>query len=174
MFEKLPKIFYGGDYNPDQWDEDVWEEDIRLMKVFRVNVVTLPVFSWAKLQPSEDIFDFSWLDRVVGLLRKNDIFIIMATPTAAQPAWMSKKYPEMLITDVEGHKHKHGFRGNFCPNSSDYRRLSRLIAEKMAERYKDLPSLIMWHINNEYRSYCYCNTCAEAFRIWLKKRYGSL
>lgn len=174
MFEKLSKIFYGGDYNPDQWDEGVWEEDIKLMKVFRVNVVTLPVFSWAKLQPSEDIFDFSWLDRVVGLLRKNDIFIIMATPTAAQPAWMSIKYPKMLITDIEGRKHKHGGRSNFCPNSYDYRRLSHFIAEKMAIRYKDLPNLIMWHINNEYRSYCYCDNCAEAFRIWLKKRYGSL
>lgn len=174
MFEKLPKIFFGGDYNPDQWDENVWEEDIKLMKILRANTVTLPVFSWAKLQPSEDIFNFSWLDRVAGLLCKNDIFIIMATPTAAQPAWMSKKYPEMLVTDVEGHKHKHGGRSNFCPNNLDYRRLSRLIAEKMAMRYKDLPNLIMWHVNNEYRSYCYCENCAEAFRIWLKKCYGSL
>jgi beta-galactosidase len=174
MNKKLNVIYYGGDYNPDQWDEDVWEEDIKLMKVFRVNVVTLPVFSWAKLQPSEDIFDFSWLDRVVDLLRKNNIFIIMATPTAAQPAWMSKKYPEMLITDVEGRKRRHGGRANFCPNSLDYRRLSRLIAEKMAMRYKDLPNLLMWHVNNEYGTYCYCNTCADAFRVWLKKRYGSL
>ncbi len=174
MFEKLSKIFYGGDYNPDQWDEAVWEEDIKLMKFLRANAVTLPVFSWAKLQHSEDIFDFSWLDKVADLLRKNNIFIIMATPTAAQPAWMSKKYPEMLITDIEGRKHKHGGRCNFCPNNSDYRRLSRLIAEKMAIRYKDLPNLIMWHINNEYRSYCYCENCAEAFRIWLKKRYGSI
>ena len=174
MNKKLNVIYYGGDYNPDQWDEDVWEEDIKLMKVFRVNVVTLPIFSWAKLQPSEDIFDFSWLDRVVDLLRKNNIFIIMATPTAAQPAWMSKKYPEMLITDVEGRKRRHGGRANFCPNSLDYRRLSRLIAEKMAMRYKDLPNLLMWHVNNEYGNYCYCNTCADAFRIWLKKCYGSL
>jgi len=174
MFEKLSKIFYGGDYNPDQWDEDVWEEDIKLMKTLRVNTVTLPVFSWAKLQPSEDNFDFSWLDKAIGLLSKNDIFIIMATPTAAQPAWMSKKYPEMLITDIEGRKHKHGGRNNTCPNNKDYRRLSRLIAEKMAERYRDLPNLIMWHIHNEYRSYCYCKNCAEAFRTWLKKRYGSL
>jgi beta-galactosidase len=174
MNKKLNVIYYGADYNPDQWDEDLWEEDIKLMKVFRVNVVTLPIFSWAKLQLSEDIFDFSWLDRVVNLLRKNNIFIIMATPTAAQPAWMSKKYPEMLIVDVEGRKHRHGGRANFCPNSLDYRRLSRLIAEKMAMRYKDLPNLLMWHVNNEYGNYCYCNTCADAFRIWLKKSYGSL
>jgi len=75
MFEKLPKIFFGGDYNPDQWDENVWEEDIKLMKILRANTVTLPAFSWAKLQPSEDIFNFSWLDRVADLLCKNDIFL---------------------------------------------------------------------------------------------------
>jgi len=174
MFRKLSKIFYGGDYNPDQWDEEIWEEDIKLMKILRVNAVTLPVFSWAKLQPSEDKFDFSWLDKVINLLSKNNIDIIMATPTAAQPPWMSKKYPEMLVTDIKGNKHKHGRRVNFCPNNSDYRRLSRLIAEKMAERYKDLPNLIMWHINNEYGTYCYCDNCAKEFRIWLKERYGSL
>jgi len=174
MFEKLTKIFYGADYNPDQWGKDIWKEDIRQMKVYGINVVTLPVFSWAKLQPSEDSFDFSWLDRVVDLLRKNDIYVVMATPTAAQPAWMSKKYPEMLITDVEGRKRRHGGRANFCPNSLDYRRLSRLIAEKMAMRYKDLPNLLLWHINNEYGTYCYCDTCADAFRAWLKTRYGSL
>jgi len=174
MFERLTKMFYGGDYNPDQWDEDVWEEDIRLMKVFGVNVVTLPVFSWAKLQPSEDIFDFSWLDRIIDLLSRNNIYFIMATPTAALPAWASRKYPEILVTDAEGHKRRHGGRANFCPNSLDYRRLSRLIVEKMAMRYKDLPNLLLWHVNNEYGTYCYCNTCADAFRSWLKKRYGSL
>jgi len=170
------KIFFGGDYNPDQWDENVWQEDIKLMKVLKLNAVTLPVFSWAKLQPAEDKFDFSWLDKVVDLLRKNDISIIMATPTAAQPPWMSKKYPDMTITDIEGRKHKHGRRINFCPNNPDYRRLSRLMAEKMAERYRKLPNLIMWHICNEYGSYsyCYCETCAKAFRTWLKRRYKSL
>src|SRR4030043_2131027 len=100
MFERLSKIFYGGDYNPDQWDEYVWEEDIRLMKVLKVNAVTLPVFSWARIQPSEDKYDFLWLDKILDLLGRNGISIIMATPTAAQPAWMSKKYPEMLITDI--------------------------------------------------------------------------
>jgi len=174
MFEKFPKMFYGGDYNPDQWDEDVWKEDIKLMKVFRVNVVTLPVFSWAKLQPSEDSFNFSWLDRIIDLLYKNNVYFIMATPTAAPPAWMSRKYPEILVTDVAGHKHKHGGRANFCPNNPDYRRLSSLIAEKMAIRYKDHPGLLLWHINNEYGTYCYCDTCADAFRIWLKKCYGNL
>jgi len=176
MFERLSKIFYGGDYNPDQWDESVWEEDIKLMKALRVNAVTLPVFSWARIQPSEEKYDFSWLDKVVDLLGRNSISIIMATPTAAQPAWMSKKYPEMLITDIQGRKHKHGRRVNFCPNNTDYRRLSGLITEKMAQRYKDLPNLIMWHICNEYGiySYCYCENCARAFRIWLKNRYGSI
>lgn len=174
MSRKFSCILYGGDYNPDQWDENIWKEDIGLMKIFRVNTVTLPVFSWASLQSSEDVFNFGWLDKVLDLLHKNNIFVIMATPTAAVPAWMSKKYPEMLFTDVKGRRHRHGGRANFCPNNLDYRRLSGLITEKMALRYKNYPGIILWHINNEYGTYCYCDICANAFRIWLKKRYKNL
>lgn len=174
ILNKLNKIFYGADYNPDQWDEDTWKEDIRQMKIHGVNVVTLPVFSWAKLQPSEEEFDFSWLDKIIDMLYENGIYINMATPTAAQPAWMSRKYKEILPTDIYGRKRKHGGRTNFCPNSLNYRRLSRKIADKMAEHYKDHPALVLWHINNEYGTYCYCDTCAKAFRIWLKEKYKTL
>jgi beta-galactosidase len=174
--EKLPKIFYGGDYNPDQWPEEIWNEDIRLFKKAGVNIVTLPVFSWAKLQPSEDTYNFEWLDKVLDLVSKNGIYVCLATPTAAQPAWMSHKYPEVLRTDEDGRKKTHGKRLNYCPNSSVYRKFSAKIAGKMAERYKDHPALAFWHISNEYveGGYCYCDNCAKEFRIWLKKKYGSL
>ena len=102
MKKEITEFLYGGDYNPDQWPEDVWENDIALMKELNVNTVTLPVFSWANLQPAEDQFNFGWLDKVMDLLLTNQINVIMATPTAAQPAWMSRKYPEMLPVDAQG------------------------------------------------------------------------
>jgi beta-galactosidase len=171
---KIKGFFYGADYNPDQWSEETWIEDIRLMKVYGVNVVTLPVFSWAKLQPSENEFDFSWLDKIINLLYENGIYINMATPTAAQPAWMSKKYPDITRTDIYGRKHKHGGRTNFCPNSPEYRRLSKTIAGKMAKHYKDNPAIVLWHVNNEYGAYCYCENCRQAFIKWLKNKYITL
>jgi len=171
---KLKDIFYGGDYNPEQWDEEVWEEDIRMMRLYKVNAVTLSVFSWAKLQLDENTYDFVWLDKIINKLWENKIYVILATPTAAQPAWMSKKYSSILPVNVEGHKMKHGRRSNFCPNSSVYKGFASKIAEKLAERYKDNEAIILWHVSNEYGTYCYCENCAKEFRIWLKKKYKTI
>jgi beta-galactosidase len=171
---KFPKMYYGGDYNPDQWPEEVWAEDMRLFKLAGINIVTVPVFSWAKLQPSEDMYDFAWLDKVMNLAAENGIVVCLATSTAAQPAWMSKKYPDMLPVDFDGRRRKHGGRVNFCPNHGKYRELSAALAEKLAERYAKHPALAVWHIGNEYGCYCYCDTCAAEFRKWLQKRYKTI
>ena len=168
------RIYFGGDYNPEQWNHATWLEDMRLLKKAGVNMVTLPVFAWARLQPAEDRFDFGWLDDILDLLWENGIRVCMATPTAAQPAWMSKKYPDILPVDVEGRKRTHGKRVNICPNSESYRRLCRIIVEKMAVRYAYHPALALWHVSNEYGTYCYCEHCERKFRLWTQKRYGSI
>ncbi len=170
----FPGVMYGGDYNPDQWPEEIWEEDMRLFRKARINIITLPVFSWAKLQPDENTYTFGWLDKILNLANQNNIKVCLATSTAAQPAWMSKKYPEILPVDINGHKRTHGGRVNFCPNSKVYRKFSSALAMKLAERYKDHPALLLWHIGNEYGSYCYCEHCAEEFREWVKARYGTI
>jgi len=172
--KKLPRIWYGADYNPDQWSEEVWREDMRLMNLAYVNIATLPVFSWSLLQPEENRYEFSWLDRILDLMAENGIYACLATSTAAQPAWMSKRYPDTLRTDINGVKRKHGQRVNFCPSSRNYRRYSQALARKLAERYRDHPALVAWHVANEYGQRCYCDLCAEGFREWLKDRYGSL
>lgn len=172
--DKMPFIFYGGDYNPDQWPSKVIEEDIRLLKLANVNIVTLPVFSWALLQPDEETYDFEWLDRIFNILRKNKINICLATSTAVQPAWMSRKYPEILPVDFDGRKRKFGGRVDFCPNSSKYREFSVKLVKKLAERYKDYENLAVWHIGNEYNNYCYCDNCRNKFVEWLKKKYKTL
>lgn len=171
---KLPFFFYGGDYNPDQWPEEIIEQDLKLLKLANVNIVTLPVFSWAIIQPDEETYNFEWLDKILNLLEKNNIFVCLATSTAAQPAWMSRKYPDMLPVDFSGIKHKHGGRVKFCPTNTKYRELSIKLASKLAERYKDYHNIVLWHVGNEYDNYCYCDHCQNEFRNWLKKRYGTL
>ncbi|HIZ21334.1 MAG TPA: beta-galactosidase [Candidatus Blautia faecigallinarum] len=172
--EHMPFIWYGGDYNPDQWDEKTIEEDMRLFKKAGINLVTLPVFSWAKLEPSEGVYNFEWLDEIMDKLWENGIHVCMATPTTAQPAWLSKKYPEVLPVDIAGRKRTHGMRVFFCVNSEKYRERAAAIAEEMAKRYKDHPALAAWHVANEYGTYCYCENCQRKFRIWLKERYKTI
>ncbi len=171
---KQNRIYYGGDYNPDQWPEEILDQDIPLFQKAGVNLVTLPVFSWAKLQPSEDEYCFEWLDRMIDRLWEAGISICLSTPTAAQPAWMSRKYPEMLPVDISGLRRTHGKRVNFCPNSKIYRHFSTRIAEEMGKRYGKHPAVALWHVANEYGTYCYCPQCEKEFRQWLKQRYKTI
>lgn len=172
--DKLPKIWYGGDYNPEQWGPEVWSEDDRMFKLAGIDVATINVFAWAVLQPDEETYDFSALDATIDRLYNNGVYVCLGTSTAAHPAWMAKKYPDVTRVDVQGRKRKFGGRHNSCPNSPTYRKYSARIAGKLAERYKDHPALLIWHVSNEYGGYCYCDNCAKAFRVWLKKRYGTI
>ncbi|KRE69733.1 beta-galactosidase [Paenibacillus sp. Soil750] len=171
-----PKIWYGGDYNPDQWEKPIWDEDLRMFKLAGIDVATLNVFAWAKNQPDEDTYDFGWLDEMMDKLHANGIGVCLATSTAAHPAWMARKYPDVLQVDFYGRKRKFGGRHNSCPNSPTYRKYAARMAEKLAERYKNHPALLIWHINNEYggAGNCYCDNCEAAFRKWLKVRYRTL
>src|SRR3954470_162027 len=121
---KLPDIFYGGDYNPEQWPETVWHEDVKLMQEAGVNLVSIGIFSWAKLQPNEKTYTFAWMDRVMDLLAEHGIFASLATATASPPAWMSKKYPDVLAVDAEGKPYYPGARQHYSPCSPSYRRLA--------------------------------------------------
>lgn len=172
--QKAPFLWHGGDYNPEQWSPEIWQDDYRLMKEAGITVATVGVFSWVTLQPSENEFNFGWLDDVINGLHENNIKVVLATPTAAQPAWMSEAYPEILRVNKQGIRIGHGGRVNYCPNSPDYRRFSADIARHLAERYHDHPAIILWHISNEYDGWCYCDNCAVAFHEWLKQKYGTL
>ena len=172
--KKTPFILYGGDYNPEQWPKETIIEDMKFFKLANINTVTLPVFSWALLQPNEDIYNFEWLDDILEVLKENNIYVCMATSTVVQPTWMSKKYPEILPTDFNGRKRKFGGRANFCPNSKKYREFSINLATKLAERYKDYPNIIAWHISNEYANYCYCDHCENKFKKWVQNKYKTI
>ena len=171
---KVNKIVYGGDYNPEQWPKEVWKEDMKLLKEAHIDVLTLNVFAWASLQPSEEEYDFSRLDEIMELVGEHGCSVCLATSTAAHPAWMAKKYPDILRVEFNGMKRKFGGRHKSCPNSPTYRKYSVRLAKKLAERYKDCGNLIAWHISNEYGGECYCDNCEKAFRVWLKKKYRTI
>lgn len=167
-------FYYGGDYNPDQWAEKIMDKDIELFKKAGINIVTIPVFSWAKFQSDSNTYHFEWFDKIVNKITKAGINICMATSTAVQPAWMSREYPEILPVDFEGRKRKYGGRVKFCPNSRDYNRFSIELVKKLVNRYGDNPYIKLWHIGNEYDNWCYCDQCERDFRLWLQERYKTL
>lgn len=171
---RIKKVLYGGDYNPEQWPEEVWEEDMRLFKLAGIDIVTLNVFSWASLQPSEDIYDFSRLDKIMDLVEKNGLKVCLATSTGAHPAWMAKRHPDILRTEFNGMKRKFESRHNSCPNSPTFRKYSVRLAKKLAERYRNRDCIVGWHVNNEFGGECYCENCEKKFQQWLKKKYQTL
>ncbi|MFE6287775.1 beta-galactosidase [Streptomyces sp. NPDC057877] len=168
------KIPYGGDYNPEQWTEEVWDEDHRLFTRAGIDTLTVGVFSWSLTQPGPDTYDFTVLDRILARAAAEGRGVCLATGTAAVPPWLARRHPEVNRTDFEGRRHRYGQRHNFCPSSRAYRDHATRMAGHLADRYADHPALLAWHINNEYGGACYCGLCADAFRAWLRDRHGTL
>jgi beta-galactosidase len=169
--------WFGGDYNPEQWPEAVWDEDVELMGRAGVNLVTVGVFAWSLLEPEEGRYEFGWLDSVLDLLHENGIKVDLATATAAPPPWLSHQYPESLPVTVDGVRLSPGSRQAYCPSSPAYREAARRLTRVLAERYGSHPAVVLWHINNEYGchvSRCYCDQSAAAFRRWLEAKYGTI
>ncbi|MEV7805751.1 beta-galactosidase [Microbispora sp. NPDC088329] len=174
----LPEgLAYGGDYNPEQWPEEVWREDVRLMREAGVNLVTVGVFNWGLIEPREGEYDFSRLDRILDLLHSAGVHADLATPTSSPPMWFRRGYPGSRLVDREGHVLGGGSRHSFCPSSPDYAAASERIVAALAARYAGHPALAMWHVHNEYgwaNAHCYCPASAEAFRAWLRDMYGDV
>ena len=170
------KLLHGGDYNPEQWLDrpDILAQDIELMKKARVNTVTLGVFSWSVLEPEEGMFNLDWLADIIHNLYANGIRTILATPSAARPAWLAHKYPEVRRVRADRVRELYNRRQNYCYTSPIYREKVRIIDQKLARRFGDDPAVILWHISNEMGGDCHCALCQAEFRRWLQARYGTL
>ena len=175
------RLLHGGDYNPDQWLEypEVFEEDVRLMKEANVNCVSLGIFAWAVLEPEEGRYELDWMDHIITRLGEEGLQVVLATPSGAMPNWLTQKYPEVMQVQADGHRNLPGKRHNFCYTSPVMREKITSIDRVLAERFGRRDNVILWHISNELGgnfgdSTCHCELCQEAFRQWLKKKYGTL
>jgi len=173
---KVAALLHGADYNPEQWENypGIIEKDIAMMQQAKCNVMSVGIFSWAKLEPQEGEYDFAWLDSIIEKLYAAGIHIFLATPSGARPAWMSKKYPEVLRVGRNRVPALHGGRHNHCMSSPVYREKTMKINSLLAARYSHHPAVLGWHISNEYGGECHCSLCQERFRDWLKARYKTL
>ena len=173
--DKFPHLVHGADYNPEQWREvdGIWDEDMRLMQLANCNEMTVGIFSWAKLEPKEGEYDFSFLDEIIEKVGENGGKIVLATPSGARPHWLADKYNEVLRVDEHGVRQHFGVRHNHCYTSPIYREKVKKINGILAQRYGNNETVIAWHISNEYGGKCYCPLCQNAFRGYLKKRYDN-
>ena len=181
IFKNFPHFVHGGDYNPDQWLSypEVLSEDMRLMKLANCNEMTLGIFAWSELEPEEGRFNFDFLDKAIDDVYNAGGRVILATPSGSKPVWMAKKYLEICRVDDKGVRNEYGGRHNHCNNSPVFREKIRIINEKLAERYKDHPAVIAWHLSNEYGNFydffgCYCENCRAEFKKWLKNKYKTI
>lgn len=170
-------IAFGGDYNPDQWSEETWDDDVRLMKKAGVNTVALAIFSWDRIQPQENRWDFGWLDRIIDKLGKAGIATDLASATATAPLWLYEKHPEVLPRDKYGHQVNAGSRQSWSPTSPVFKEYALTLCRKLAERYGSNPYVTAWHMGNEYgwnNREDYSDNALEAFRAWCRRKYGTI
>lgn len=174
--DSFKHFLHGGDYNPEQWidDKSVWDEDMRLMKLANCNEMSVGIFSWAKLEPQENVYDFAWMDEILDKIYANGGRVFLATPSGARPRWMAKKYPEVLRVAENGQRNEFGKRHNHCYTSPYYRRKVAQMNEMLAKRYGNHPAVVGWHISNEYGGRCYCDLCVKDFQKWLKNKYKDI
>lgn len=170
-------IVLGCDYNPEQWPESVWADDMALMREAGIGLVAVNIFGWAHIEPRPGEFDFGGLDRILDLLHANGIRVNLGTGTASPPPWLTTAHPEMLPVMADGTTRWPGGRQSWCPSSPVFREAALALLTAVAQRYASHPALAMWHVSNElgcHNALCYCDVSAASFRGWLEHRYGTI
>jgi beta-galactosidase len=167
--------YIGVDYYPEHWTRERWPIDARLMKEAGFTVARLAEFAWTFMEPEEGRFDFTWLDEAIAHLTQNGISVILGTPTATMPAWMCRKYPDVMRVLESGNREIWGVRKNNCPSNGTFRLFSERITRAMAAHYTANPAVIGWQTDNEFGGQpCHCGTCKIQFQEWLRTKYGTL
>ncbi len=165
---------FGTAWYPEQWPESRWETDLQMMQDAHMNVVRIAEFAWSTMEPSEGRFEFVWLDRAIALAAKHNMKVVLGTPTAAPPAWLTTKYPDTLRVDENGTRAEHGNRQHFSFTSPTYRRFAIRIAEQMAKHYGHNPNILGWQIDNELAAPSFDPSTRTAWHAWLRHHYGTV
>ena len=174
---KLDKPTLGVCYYPEHWPEHLWENDLDRMLELGLETVRIAEFAWNKFEPEEGIFTFEFFDRFLNLANEKGMKVILGTPTATPPAWLSHKYPEILNARVDGTLYRHGMRRHYNYNSTVYRKYVARIVEQLARHYCSFPNVIGWQIDNELNAEAnvfYSESDQSAFRNYLKEKFKSL
>ncbi len=164
-------------YYPEHWPENLWEDDYKRMRELGFSIIRMAEFAWSIFEPEEGTYSFDFFDRAIELAGQHGLKVVLGTPTATPPAWLTHKYPEVLNVAQDGIQYQHGQRRHYNYNSPIYRELSTKIVQKMAEHYKDNQAVIGWQIDNELNceiNVFYSEADHKAFRIWLQGKYGTL
>ena len=171
---RRPSLGLGAAWYPEQWPESRWDADLTLMEQAHINFVRVGEFAWSTIEPREGEFHLEWLQHAVRAAEQHHIAVVIGTPSAAPPAWLTQKYPETLRTMENGRKDGHGNRQQFDWSDPKYRELSRKVAEKMAEAFGHDANVIGWQIDNEYANESYGPSTQAQFQSWLRAKYGTL
>ena len=166
-----PSLMMGSAWYPEQWPQVRWDQDLALMEAAHMNVVRVGEFAWSTLEPQEGRFEFDWLERAIAQAARHHIRVVLGTPSAAPPAWLTSRYPDTLRVDEDGRTEEHGNRQQFSFSSPRYRTLARRIAEKMAIRFGHDPNVIGWQIDNEIQPPSFDAVTKEQFHRWLQQKY---
>lgn len=169
-----PSLVLGAAWYPEHWPEERWEKDLALMEAAGLNMVRIGEFAWSRMEPQDGQFDFDWLDRAIALAAKHKLKVVVGTPTAAPPAWLTYKYPETLATWEDGRRATHGNRGHYRITSTRYQEFCKRIATEMAKRFGHNPNVIGWQIDNEYGPVSYDSETRQQFQQYLKNQYKTL
>lgn len=168
----------GADYYPEHWDKSRWKIDAEMMVQAKIKVIRIGEFSWSLYEAEEDKYDFSWMDEVLDFFGGYGIKVVLCTPSATPPKWMTDKYPEIFQDDIHGNAKIFGTRRHYCYNSDIYRQKTKVLVEKIAERYASHYAVEAWQIDNELgwanTTRCYCSKCEKKFKEWLKEKYGTV
>jgi Beta-galactosidase len=164
----------GTAWYPEQWPESRWNADLTLMEQAHINVVRVGEFAWSTMELSEDHYNFGWLDRAIALAATHHIAVVLGTPTAAPPAWLTTRYPDTLRIEEDGHRAEHGNRAQFSCTSPRYRLFAARIARKMALRYGHNPNVIGWQIDNEIGAPTFDQFAKAQWHLWLAHKYKTI
>jgi beta-galactosidase len=174
QFADKPPLLVGAAWYPEQWPETVWDKDLSLMEAADIHLVRVGEFAWSRMEPAEGQYEFTWLDHAIEKAAAHHIVVVLGTPGAAPPAWLTTKYPETLRVDENGQRDEHGNRGQFTFVGKHYRELVRKISEQMAVRYGHNPDVVGWQLDNEYGNDSFDPEAKAAFRAYLKAEYGTV